>query len=150
MASRGSSRSSVSGENIVEDADLTVDVRRLHAEEVSLNLANILDVRIRGVEAEISVDAGLDRLLAFLERALKSLGENPEARRALLRTVDQTLGTVEDVAKAADKSDVSRGSEITEAAQRKAGELDVNLAGVRGTGSGGRVLVKDVEGAARG
>ena len=39
--------------------------------------------------------------------------------------------------------------DATDAARRKAGELGVKLPGVRGTGSGGRVLVKDVERAAK-
>ena len=38
----------------------------------------------------------------------------------------------------------------TKAAQRKARELSVRLSDVRGTGSGGRILVRDVEKAARG
>jgi pyruvate/2-oxoglutarate dehydrogenase complex dihydrolipoamide acyltransferase (E2) component len=38
--------------------------------------------------------------------------------------------------------------EITEAAKRRARELGVDPTGVEGTGSGGRVLVKDVEAAA--
>ena len=37
----------------------------------------------------------------------------------------------------------------TDAARREAGKLGVKLSRVRGTGSGGRVLVKDVEGAAK-
>jgi pyruvate/2-oxoglutarate dehydrogenase complex dihydrolipoamide acyltransferase (E2) component len=40
--------------------------------------------------------------------------------------------------------------EITEAAQRRARELGVDLSNVEGTGSGGRILVKDVEAAADG
>ena len=38
--------------------------------------------------------------------------------------------------------------EATDAAERKADELDVELTEVEGTGSEGRILVKDVEGAA--
>jgi hypothetical protein len=37
----------------------------------------------------------------------------------------------------------------TDAARRKAGKLGVKLSRVRGTGSGGRILVRDVEGAAK-
>ncbi len=39
--------------------------------------------------------------------------------------------------------------DATDAARRKAGKLGVTLSRVRGTGSGGRVLVKDVEGAVK-
>ena len=40
--------------------------------------------------------------------------------------------------------------EVTEAAERRAKDLGVNPSEVKGTGSGGRVLVKDVEAAANG
>ena len=43
-----------------------------------------------------------------------------------------------------------RASEATEAARQRADELGVELSNVRGTGSGGRILVRDVEGAAGG
>lgn len=42
-----------------------------------------------------------------------------------------------------------RGVEATEAARHRANETGVKLSGVEGTGSGGRILVKDVERAAR-
>jgi pyruvate/2-oxoglutarate dehydrogenase complex dihydrolipoamide acyltransferase (E2) component len=42
-----------------------------------------------------------------------------------------------------------RSVEATEAAQRRANETGVKLSGVKGTGSDGRILVKDVERAAR-
>ena len=38
--------------------------------------------------------------------------------------------------------------EVTEAAKRRANEFGVDLSSVKGTGSGGRILVKDVEAAA--
>ena len=46
------------------------------------------------------------------------------------------------------QQDSQEGPEVTEAADRRAKELGVDPTGVKGTGSGGRVLVKDVEAAA--
>jgi pyruvate/2-oxoglutarate dehydrogenase complex dihydrolipoamide acyltransferase (E2) component len=40
--------------------------------------------------------------------------------------------------------------EATEAARNKARELGVDLSGLKGTGSGGRIIVRDVAKAARG
>lgn len=40
--------------------------------------------------------------------------------------------------------------EITEAAKRRARELGVDLSNIEGTGSGGRILARDVEAAANG
>ena len=47
------------------------------------------------------------------------------------------------------ETDAEGEVDATDAARRKADELDVRLSDVRGTGSGGRVLVKDVESAAK-
>jgi pyruvate/2-oxoglutarate dehydrogenase complex dihydrolipoamide acyltransferase (E2) component len=44
--------------------------------------------------------------------------------------------------------DGDESSEVMNAAQRRAKELDVDLSGIKGTGSRGRILVKDVEAAA--
>lgn len=44
--------------------------------------------------------------------------------------------------------DTEEGPEVTDAAKRRADELGVDPTAVKGTGSGGRVLVKDVEAAA--
>ena len=46
------------------------------------------------------------------------------------------------------REDHGEEPEVTEAAKRRAKELGVDPTGVEGTGSGGRVLVKDVEAAA--
>jgi len=54
-------------------------------------------------------------------------------------------GEAEDSREREDDSNV----EATEAARRRANETGVKLSGVKGTGSDGRILVKDVERAAR-
>jgi len=46
------------------------------------------------------------------------------------------------------QQDQQEEPEITDAAMRRAEELGVDPSGIEGTGSGGRVLVKDVEAAA--
>lgn len=46
------------------------------------------------------------------------------------------------------QEDPQEEPEVTDAARRRAEELGVDPTGVEGTGSGGRVLVKDVEAAA--
>ncbi len=48
-----------------------------------------------------------------------------------------------------DDAEDEAGVDATDAARRKAGKLGVTLSRVRGTGAGGRILVKDVEGAAK-
>ena len=45
--------------------------------------------------------------------------------------------------------DAAEGEDATTAAREKARALGVDLGGLRGTGSGGRILVRDVERAAR-
>ena len=51
-------------------------------------------------------------------------------------------------ASAETQQDHQEEPEVTDAAKRRAKELDVDPTEVKGTGSGGRVLVKDVEAAA--
>ena len=63
-----------------------------------------------------------------------------------------TAGTAEagDVPEASAEAQQAHGEEpeVTDAAKRRARELGVDPTSVEGTGSGGRVLVKDVEAAA--
>ena len=79
--------------------------------------------------------------------------------RRTRETVEEVLDDKGDVLypDAPEEEEEDRGGEgedtgevdATDAARRKAGELGVNLSRVRGTGSNGRILVKDVERAAR-
>jgi pyruvate/2-oxoglutarate dehydrogenase complex dihydrolipoamide acyltransferase (E2) component len=89
-----------------------------------------------------------------LAEALEAARENQAAAHRELRGLLEERLTVQDAGPAEQAEDHSRdgeeGPEVTEAAQRRAGELGVDLSDVKGTGSGGRVLVKDVETAADG
>lgn len=101
----------------------------------------------------------VDRLEEQNERLTETLEKASEEQAAELREIrallEERLATGENTRdeSARDHSPDGQsdtGPEATEAAQRRAKELDVDLSGVRGTGSGGRVLVKDVEAAADG
>jgi pyruvate/2-oxoglutarate dehydrogenase complex dihydrolipoamide acyltransferase (E2) component len=86
-----------------------------------------------------------------LAETLEKTREDQAAAHMELRSlIEQTL-TAQD-AGPDEQEDNSRngeeGPEVTEAAERRARDLGVDLSSVKGTGSGGRVLVKDVEAAA--
>jgi pyruvate/2-oxoglutarate dehydrogenase complex dihydrolipoamide acyltransferase (E2) component len=117
---------------------LSLDARQLKIEEVNLEISGLLDIEIKNLEAELTLD--LDKLTVVLGRILEAVDENPESLRSVLETVESGV-------KNAAKDGEAEG-EATEAAERKAKELGVSLASVEGTGSGGRITVEDVEKAA--
>ena len=88
------------------------------------------------------------------ERVTEALEQQAEANRALAETLDEHLNSpvapVGGAPEAGENSDREgdEGPEVTEAAERRADELGVDLEEVEGTGSGGRILVRDVEEAA--
>jgi pyruvate/2-oxoglutarate dehydrogenase complex dihydrolipoamide acyltransferase (E2) component len=87
-----------------------------------------------------------------LAETLEKTREDQAAAHMELRSlIEQTL-TAQDAGPDEQAEDPSRdgeeGPEVTEAAERRARDLGVDLSSVKGTGSGGRVLVKDVEAAA--
>ena len=67
---------------------------------------------------------------------------NGEILSALQKRNDVSANTVDPTPDAADEEEEP---EVTDAAERRAKNLDVDLADVEGTGSGGRILVEDVE-----
>ena len=73
------------------------------------------------------------------ERLTEALKGQTEATRALM----QKLGSHPEESNGQEDE-----PEATDAAERKADELDVELTELEGTGSEGRILVKDVEDAA--
>jgi pyruvate/2-oxoglutarate dehydrogenase complex dihydrolipoamide acyltransferase (E2) component len=94
-----------------------------------------------------------ERLTETLERTSEDQAEALREIRDLLeeRLTDRDTAPSEPAREDhSPNGETEEGPEVTEAAQRRAKELGVDLSGVKGTGSGGRVLVKDVEAAADG
>ncbi len=183
---KNSREASESRKNVVEEPDLLLDAPQLKAEEIRLDLAKVLKLEIKNLEAELLLEANLKGVVSVLEELVSVIGENPEIVRSLIETLQQSLETVEDVVeetagcssgegektirRAVDEDgDVIRSVsdengrvlseevvgereplEATEAAERRAGELGVDIGVVEGTGKEGRVLVEDVEKAAEG
>lgn len=92
------------------------------------------------------------RILEALERQAETNRATAEALRSLTEALEAPHDegeepAVEEIAPEHDGT-ASDEREVTEAARRRAEEIGVDLSEVEGTGSGGRVLVKDVERAA--
>ena len=90
-----------------------------------------------------------DKLAETLEQAREDQASAHIELRNLLEEHLATRGSDESAAED-DSPDGKEEPEVTEAAERKARELDVDISSVKGSGSGGRILVKDVEAAADG
>src|ERR687893_650192 len=154
----------------VEDLQVRVALQAVLADLVQINVglkAELGEVKltVKGVEAQAQLKARLDNVRAIFSEVLESLQHSPQFFRQALETANQTAEAPEDTtpdAQVVDETgDVSgppagggaeeRGEpEATEAARNKARELGVNLSGLKGTGSGGRIIVRDVAKAARG
>ena len=90
----------------VEEINLTVEGLRAHvavlaelADLVKLSVGADVDLdkvelEIKGVEAQVLLKVRLEQVRAILDKALSTIGENPEILQSLVRTVDRTLGEV--------------------------------------------------------
>ena len=154
----------------VEDLQVRVALQAVLADLVQINVglkAELGEVKltVKDVEAQAQLKARLDNVRAIFSEVLESLQYSPQFFRQALETANQTAGapgdTTLDTEVVDETGDVSgplagggaeeRGEpEATEAAMNKARELGVDLSGIKGTGSGGRIIVKDVVKAARG
>ena len=162
----------------VEELNLDVENLRarisLHAEladMVKLNVGLEADVdkvklEAKGVKAQVLLKAGLDNVRAILSQALDALDNNPQILEDLVRASEETAGGSERALEGAagtvgdlpeQETDEDRETEkedagepdATDAARRKAEELGIDLYQVKGTGSGGRILLRDVKKAAQ-
>jgi len=90
----------------VEEIDLTVEGLRAHvavlaelADLVKLSVGagvnlDKVELTIKGVEAQALLKVRLEQVRAILDKALTTIGENPQILQSLVRTVDRTLGEV--------------------------------------------------------
>jgi pyruvate/2-oxoglutarate dehydrogenase complex dihydrolipoamide acyltransferase (E2) component len=154
----------------VEDLQVRVALQAVLADLVQINVglkAELGEVKltVKDVEAQVQLKARLDNVRAIFSEVLESLQHSPQFFRQALETGNQTAEAPEDTTldtEVADGTgDVSgpppdgsageRGEpEVTEAARNKARDLGVDLSSLEGTGSGGRIIVRDVTQAARG
>ena len=84
----------------------------------------------------------VDRLQRQNARIAATLEETREDQVKARREIQVLL---EDRPEDSQRGQHDAQPEVTEPARRRAKELDVDLSSVEGTGSGGRILVKDVE-----
>jgi hypothetical protein len=88
---------------------------------------------------------------ALTVEAFKELVAENQTSKAKNTELESRIRDLEVSAFGASKGPADAGRvDATEAAERRAGELGVRLSEVKGTGAGGRILVNDVEEAARG
>src|SRR5215207_403514 len=97
----------------VEEINLTVEGLRAHvavlaelADLVKLSVGadvelDKVELEIKGVEAQVLLKVRLEQVRAILDKALSTIGENPEILQSLVRTVDRTLGEVGGLAREA-------------------------------------------------
>jgi hypothetical protein len=90
----------------VEEITLTVEGLRAHvavlaelADLVKLSVGadvelDKVELTIKGVEAQALLKVRLEQVRAILDKALTTIGENPEILQGLVRTVDRTVGEV--------------------------------------------------------
>jgi pyruvate/2-oxoglutarate dehydrogenase complex dihydrolipoamide acyltransferase (E2) component len=159
----------------VENLRARVSLHAELADMVKLSVGVEADVdkvklEAKGVEAQLLLKAGLDNVRAILTQALDALDNNPGILEDLLRTSGETSGSARqrvlegagpteattEQGAGGGTEDLEREEEdagepqATEAARRKAENLGIDLSQVEGTGAGGRILVRDVQEAAKG
>lgn len=156
----------------VEELDLEVEDLRAHV-SVRAEVANFVNINIgvdayldklklgiKGVEAQVLLKVKLEKILGTIDRALSAIEQNPGLLDDRLRgfgqessQIESSVGGTEDlrpqVPSSVSTPEGEAEVEATTAAMRKAEELGVDLSQIEGTGAGGRVLLKDVQKAAR-
>jgi pyruvate/2-oxoglutarate dehydrogenase complex dihydrolipoamide acyltransferase (E2) component len=158
----------------LEVEELNLDVENLrHRTSMQAELADMVKLNIgvettldgakleaKGIDAQTFLKAKLDNVRAILSQTLDTIDNNPQILQNIARIAEETAGTAEralegpagEIGETPDQEPEDRESsepDATDAARRKAEELGIDLSRVEGTGSGGRILVRDVTEAAK-
>jgi pyruvate/2-oxoglutarate dehydrogenase complex dihydrolipoamide acyltransferase (E2) component len=150
----------------VEDLRVKVSFQADLADLVKINVGleaelGRVKLKIEGVEAQAQLKARLDNVRAIFSEVLGSLEHNPQFFRDSSGPAGQTtdssqeatrnaLGAAETTEDAASEEADDQEVEATNAAREKAGELGLDLSTLEGTGTGGRIVLRDVQRAAKG
>lgn len=119
--------------------------------DVGIDLAlTTVSLEAKGVEAVARLKARLDNVDSIINRTLGSVDDNPELVKDLtsMSEAASRRDSEEDDGQPLPAASVGESADATRAALNKAGELGVDLSELRGTGSGGRITVRDVREAA--
>lgn len=157
----------------IEEARLQVDNLRakvsLQAELADMVKINVgvdaflekVELDLKGLEAQATLKANLDNVREILVRTLDSMDNNPDLIDSLAQLAGDSGNMQEGGAgdlgeeESQPQEDESPGDEsvgeieATDVARSKAGDLGVDLSQIEGTGSGGRIIARDVQQAAR-
>jgi pyruvate/2-oxoglutarate dehydrogenase complex dihydrolipoamide acyltransferase (E2) component len=147
----------------VDELDLEVEDLRAHV-SVRAEVANLVNINIgvdayldkvklgiKGVEAQVLLKVKLERILGTIDRALSAIEQNPGLLDDRMREEGGDVAEIEGSVAGSgpqESEEPATGVEATDAARRKADELGVDLSGIRGSGPGGRIVVRDVREAA--
>ena len=129
--------------------DLAKELKKLRKENEKLAKA-VGTMREDQAEYHRKVLALIEERLAGPDSGADDTEDHSHAENGGFVTAETADGADGDVpeASAEAQQDQAEEPEVTDAAKRRAKELGVDPTSVEGTGSGGRVLVKDVEAAA--
>jgi len=147
----------------VEDLRVKVSFQADLADLVKINVGleaqlGRVKLEVKGVEARAQLKASLDNVRAIFSEVIGSLEHNPRYFREDSGTADRSAGTAQEALNPAEEPPERGGAateeadspEATAAARQKARKLGLDLSSVQGTGSGGRIILRDVQRAARG
>ena len=158
----------------LEEAHLKVDNLRARislqselADMVRINVGvdaflETVELDLKGLEAEALLKANLENVREILVRTLQSLDDNPDLVDSLAQMANNSGKRLEGAAGDLDDDEPEENQgdqeedpqeseggaediEATDAARSKAEDLGVDLAQVEGTGSGGRIIARDVQ-----